>query len=82
MLRVGRDQTISIPVQVFLSEKRMAAIRKPLADNGSTASTGTDSRDTDKGGTHEMERRGKGRGSSPHRRILKCLFFRNYRPCG
>lgn len=63
ILRIGRDQTITIPMQVYLSERRMAAIRKPLVDNGSKSSPATGARDLPEGRSHEVERQEKTSGN-------------------
>ena len=63
VLRVSRDQTVSLPVQVYLSEKRMASLRKPLATNGSKPSASNPSREVPEWRSHEIERQEKAAGN-------------------
>ncbi len=69
ILKINKDQTITLPMQVYLSEKRMTAIRKPLVDNASKPSTasgtgtGTDAPSDSRG--QDLERQEKAAGS-PH----------------
>jgi hypothetical protein len=63
VLKIGRDQTVTMPVQVYLSEKKMASLRKPLASNGSKPTTSTASRDMPEGRSHEIERQEKAAGN-------------------
>ena len=63
LLRIGRDHTVTLPVQVYLSEKRMATLRKSLANNGSKAPHSNASRDLPEARSHEIERQEKAAGN-------------------
>ncbi len=63
ILRVGKDQTVTLAIQVYLSEKRMTSIRKPLVDSASALIPASDPRDFPDSRGHEIERQEKAAGS-------------------
>lgn len=62
VLKINKEQTIRLPIQVYLSEKRMTAIRKPLVDSASTPSTAIDTHDPLESRGPETERQEKAAG--------------------
>ncbi len=63
IIQVGKEQSIIRPIQVYLSEKRLAAIRKPLVDNESKPTPATTNRDTSDSSGPQVEQSDKSAGT-------------------
>ncbi|MEY4631594.1 MAG: hypothetical protein RIQ81_1714 [Pseudomonadota bacterium] len=62
-VRISRDQTITVQIQVFISEKKIAGAKKPGSETSVATSGQADLRDIPESRSHEIERLEKSAGT-------------------